>query len=118
MRFSICITALLALSAQAAVAQDLADGRYGCTISSYFLGEIEIAGGLYRGPAFDGKFGPDYPFDLVGGTINWGGPLGGISDAGTIVSTVLGKTYGDRIGFDVTIQNDRGNFQTITCTPV
>ncbi len=82
-----------------------------------FLGAILIRDGTYSGPAYDEQWGEFYSFEVTdGGTINWGGPLGGISEAGKVVSTVLGKS-GSRIGFDITIQNDRGNFQTISCAP-
>lgn len=110
---------LLLLTVQPAHAAGLLpDGVYGCTISNMFLGAIEISGNTYRGPAYDENWGDSYPLDVTDqGTINWGGPLGGISDAGEVVSTVLGKSFGGKVGFDITIRNDRGNFQTITCAP-
>lgn len=95
----------------------LDDGAYGCTISGMFLGAIAIRGDTYSGPAYDEKWETFHPFEVTdGGTINWGGPLGGISEAGTVVSTVLRRSF-DRIGFDITIRNGRGNFQTISCAP-
>jgi hypothetical protein len=102
-----------------AASAELPDGRYGCWISSMMLGQIEIEGGVYRGPAFDGKYEGDYPFALTeAGTINWGGPLGGMSsDGNTVVSTVLKDAGDGKIGFDITIQNNRGNFQTVSCAP-
>jgi len=102
-----------------AASAELPDGRYSCWISSMMLGQIEIEGGVYRGPAFDGKYEGDYPFELTeAGTINWGGPLGGMSsDGNTVVSTVLKDAGDGKIGFDITIQNSRGNFQTISCAP-
>jgi hypothetical protein len=102
-----------------ASAAELADGLYDCTIGSAFLGTIRIAGGTFSGPAFDGQFEGDYPFDASDGrTINWGGPLGGITDEGDIVSTVLTDAGHDRTGFDITIQNkSSGNYQTISCSP-
>lgn len=101
-----------------ASAVELEDGLYNCTIGSFFLGQIRIENNMFSGPAFDQKFGESYPFEVTdAGTINWGGPLGGITaDGNTVVSTVLGKA-GDQIGFDITIQNSRGNFQTISCSP-
>lgn len=100
-------------------AASLSDGTFRCVISSYHLGDIQIEGAVYRGPAFDGNFEGDYPFEVTdGGTINWGGPLGGISsDGNTVIGTVLGDAGGGKFGFDITIQNERGNFQTITCYP-
>lgn len=101
-----------------AAAAELKDGSFTCTLGSMILGQIELEAGMFRGPAFDGEFEGDYPFEVTAsGTINWGGPLGGLSsDGNTVVSTVL-KKAGDRIGFDITIQNARGNFQTISCYP-
>jgi hypothetical protein len=102
-----------------ASAAELADGLYDCTIGSAFLGTIRIAGGMFSGPAFDGQFEGDYPFDASDGrTINWGGPLGGITEEGTVVSTVLTDVGGSRTGFDITIRNkSSGNYQTINCAP-
>lgn len=112
------IALLLAAAASPSRAEDmLADGIYGCTISTMFLGAIKIEGNTYAGPAYDEQWGESYGFEVTPeGTINWGGPLGGISEAGKVVSTVLGKS-GKQIGFDITIQNERGNFQTISCAP-
>lgn len=102
--------ALAALVAVPAGAEDLG-GRYGCWISNMNLGTIEIAGNIYRGPAFDDQWEGDHPFQTDGQVITWGGPLGGITAAGEVVSTVLTKQ-----GFDITIQNSSsGNFQTISC---
>lgn len=99
-------------------AADLADGSFTCYLGEMVLGQIELDAGKFRGPAFDGAFEGDYPFEVTAsGTINWGGPLGGLSsDGNTVVSTVL-KKAGDRTGFDITIENSRGNFQTISCYP-
>lgn len=115
----LCLTAAMAMCAGQAAAVELADGLYGCTLSSYFLGDILIEGGTFRGPAFDGEFGDAYPFEITeGNTINWGGPLGGLSaDGNQIVSTVLRNAGGGKIGFDITIQNARGNFQMVSCAP-
>lgn len=104
--------ALSALLVLPAGAEELG-GRYGCWIGGLTmnLGTIEIEGTTYRGPAFDNQWEGDYTFDTDGQVINWGGPLGGITAAGKVVSTVLTKE-----GFDITIQNsDSGNFQTISC---
>lgn len=107
-----------ALATLPARALELAEGDYQCTISRAYLGDIRIAGSTYSGPAYDEAFGESYPFTLSDdGVILWGGPLGGISEAGKIVSTVLKNAGGGQIGFDVTIQNDSGNFQTISCAP-
>lgn len=99
------------LTAPAAQAAELG-GRYTCWIGgmSMNLGTIEIDGTTYRGPAHDNEWEGDYTFETDGQVINWGGPLGGITLAGQVVSTVL-----TREGFDITIQNERGNFQTISC---
>ena len=113
------IVAVLAGVANPASAVELADGLYGCTLSTFYLGDILIEDGTFRGPAFDGNFGDAYPVEVTeGGTINWGGPLGGISsDGNTVVSTVLKNALDSRIGFDIMIRNARGNFQTISCGP-
>lgn len=108
---------LLTLPAMPLAAQTLPDGLYGCYINGSFLGDIAIAGTTYAGPAFDGAFGDYYPFTTASDTITWGGPLGGISAAGTIVSTVLTDAGNNRSGFDVMIQNPQGNFQMISCLP-
>jgi hypothetical protein len=113
------IAAALAAVAGSAAAQDLTAGLYGCYIGNAFLGEIEIRAGQYRGPAYDQKFEDGwYPFELAGPTINWGGPLGGISEAGSVDASVLKNAGGGKVGFDITIRNkDSGNFQTISCSP-
>lgn len=99
-------------------APKLVDGIYTCTISDMNLGEIEIIGAKYRGPAYDQHWEGTYPFEETPeGTLNWGGPLGGISEAGTVVSTVLTDAGKNRFGFDITIQNKGGNFQTVSCYP-
>lgn len=118
MRARIAAFFAVLLFAGHAAAADLKDGSFTCTLGSMILGQIELEAGMFRGPAFDGEFEGDYPFEVTAsGTINWGGPLGGLSsDGNTVVSTVL-KKAGDRIGFDITIQNARGNFQTISCYP-
>lgn len=113
-----CLGAGLLTAAPAEAAGKLPDGLYGCYISSMMLGQIEIDGDVYRGPAYDQKWEGDYPFEVTDqGTVNWGGPLGGISLAGTVVATVLVDAGGGRVGFDITLQNTSGNFQTISCLP-
>jgi hypothetical protein len=106
--------ALVLLSVPAtAKAETLRDETYRCSIGglNIHLGDIEIDGNTYRGPAYDGNYDGDYSFSLSpDGAITWNGPLGGISEAGAIVSTTLVKD-----GFDIIIQNDGGNFQSISC---
>lgn len=106
-----------ALAAVPLAAQTLADGAYTCTIGSFVLGDIDIRSGSFSGPAYDGAFGEYYPFQVTNGTIAWGGPLGGISAAGTIVSSVLKDAGGGQVGFDVMIRNPEGNFQQVSCSP-
>lgn len=99
-------------------APKLADGIYRCTISSMHLGDMEIIGDRYRGPAYDENWEGTYVFEETDkGTINWGGPLGGISEAGIVVSTVLTDAGKNRFGYDITIQNKGGSFQTVSCYP-
>lgn len=96
--------ALASSASPSAAAPLLADGIYYCSISNMHLGDIEIAGNSYRGPAFDKNWEGTYTFEETSeGTINWHGPLGGISAAGKIVSTVLKNAGGNRVGFDVMI---------------
>lgn len=110
--------ATILLNIGTASAAQLADGLYDCTIGTAFLGSIRIEGDQFSGPAYDGKFEGSYPFDASDGqTINWGGPLGGITEAGKVVSTVITDVGNGKTGFDITIQNPRGNFQTINCAP-
>jgi hypothetical protein len=111
MRTFATLTLLSLLTAAPARADDL-DGRYICYIGgmSMNLGTIEIMGDSYRGPAYDDNWEGSYPFSSDGQVITWGGSLGGITLAGTVVSSVLVEG-----GFDITIQNDSGNFQTISC---
>jgi hypothetical protein len=109
----------LVLAALPAAAQTLPDGLYDCWIGNMNLGQIPIMGDRYNEPALDAQFdeASAYAYTMDGPTITWGGPLGGISLAGTVVSTVAkGSEDGTLDGFDITIQNvDSGNFQTITC---
>jgi hypothetical protein len=112
------VSTTLALLAGPALSDGLVDGYFSCSIGSFNLGEIAIANGQFAGPVHDRAFENWYPVTVDGPTIIWGGPLGGISSSGQIVSTVLGRDHDDRVGFDITIQNtSSGNFQTITCSP-
>ena len=121
--FRLSMAALVAgsllMSGMAQAAGLLKDGTFRCVIGNAHLGNIKIENGRYQGPAYDDQYGESYPLDVTdGNTINWGGPLGGISDAGKVVATVLKDAGGNTVGFDITIQNARGNFQTISCYPV
>ena len=49
------LPAVVACLAGAANAAELPDGVYHCTLSSFYLGAIDVEGSVYRGPAFDGK---------------------------------------------------------------
>lgn len=113
----LAVFAVTAAFAAGASAAELADGDYGCTIGSAYLGDIRLEKGRFSGPAYDGAFDDSYPFTVDGKVIDWGGPLGGISQAGAIVATVLRNAGGGRIGFDITIKNANGNFQTVSCAP-
>ena len=103
-------------------AADLPDGTYRCEMYSggmtMHLGDIEIDGTSYRGPANDGNYEGTYEFELTdAGTINWGGPMGGFDSGGnTIVSSVLAGDN-DRPGVDITMQLKSGNFSTVSCIP-
>lgn len=115
---TILLTLPVVLTAMPAASQTLPDGLYDCWISNMNLGQIEMAGGQYRGPALDADFQEaPQPYTTDGPTITWGGTLGGISASGPIVSTVVkGDADGTISGFDIMIQsNESGNFQTITC---
>lgn len=114
--------ALVATFVTTASAAQLPDGVYRCQMyagtTTMHLGDIEILGNTYRGPAFDGAYEGSYEYELTdAGTINWGGPMGGFDSGGnTIVSSVL-KRDGDRQAFDVTMQLESGNFSTVSCIP-
>jgi hypothetical protein len=97
----------------------LQDGIFDCYIGTAFLGNIKIENGTFAGPAFDGNYEGSYPVEVTGaGTINWGGPLGGMSSGGnTVVASVLKDRGHGRIGFDITLQNGQGNFQSVGCDP-
>ena len=103
-------------------AQTLPNGVYYCGKSTggmvFFMGEIELQDGFYRGPAFDGQFGDWYPVEMTPeGTLNWRGPLGGFeSDTSRVVSTQI-KSDGGRPAFDVLLQMASGNFMSISCVP-
>ena len=111
--------ALAALAAPA-LGAELADGTYRCTLGiNAHMGDMEISGNSFRGPAYDGDYGDAYPLEVTqAGTINWGGPLGGLSSGGnTVVATVLRDAGGGRVGYDITIQLESGNFSTVSCSP-
>jgi hypothetical protein len=101
-----------------ASAAQLVDSIYDCTVGSQYLGEIKIENGMFAGLAFDQKFGESYRFEIAeGGAINWGGPLAGFGDKYKVVSTVVSERDAGPVGFDITIQDNRGNSQTIICSP-
>jgi len=104
--------ALLALAAAHPATAQQIDGRYACTTSTFYLGDIVISGQTYRGPAYDGRFEEAHPIQVAGQNITWGGTLGPITAAGKVVSTVLRDG-----GFDITIESEGGNRQTINCVP-
>jgi hypothetical protein len=116
------IVSLALILAAPVAAQTLADTTYYCGVSSggmvAHMGDIEIADGHYRGPAFDGAYGDWYRIKVTqDGTIVWGGPLGGFeSEASRIVSTQL-KGDPASPSFDVLLQLASGNFLSISCVP-
>jgi hypothetical protein len=118
-RINFVLGVSLAAIAGDAMAGTLQDGDYGCYVGNSFLGTIQISGNVYRGPAFDGRYEGDYSYTVSDqGTIDWGGPLGGISSGGNkVASTVLTDAGNGRHGFDITIQNSESNFQSINCSP-
>jgi hypothetical protein len=108
----------LGLQLGAASAAQLADSIYDCTIGSEYLGEIKIERGTFAGLAFDLKFGESHPFEVAeGGAISLGAPLMGLGDKYKVVSTAVSEREGGRVGFDITIQANGSNSQTITCSP-
>ena len=100
----------------------LPNGVYSCGKSTggmvFFMGEIELLDGSYRGPAYDGQFGEWYPMAITAeGTITWGGPLVGFEgDSSKVVSTAI-KSDGGKPAFDVLLQLASGNFMSISCVP-
>jgi hypothetical protein len=119
MRCRPLLAALLGALAGPAAAQTLPDGLYDCWIGTMNLGQIAVQGGLYNEPAHDARFdaATAHPFTMEGPTIIWGGPLGGLSGVGTIVSTAAkGEADGTFSGFDVMIEmSESGSFQTVSC---
>lgn len=114
--------AMIAVSAGAASAATLPDGPYDCSMYSGGMlmgfGTVEIAGATFRGPAYDGEYGPAAPYELgPEGVILWGGPFGGFdSDGYKVVSSVFGgEASPGRPIFTVTIQTPRETFQQIEC---
>lgn len=116
------IAALAFGASSAAWAATLPDATYRCEMYSgsmlMHLGDIEVVGNTYKGPANDGNYEGTYEYELTSdGTINWGGPMGGFDSGGnTIVSTVV-KDNGGSPAFDVMLQLESGNFSTISCSP-
>ena len=119
---SFLVSSTIVMTIGVASAARLPDGIYRCQLYSgsmlMHLGDIEIAGSSYRGPAYDGNYEATYEYELTdSGTINWSGPMGGFDSGGNrIVSSVL-VGDADRPAFDVTIQLPSGNFSTVSCTP-
>lgn len=107
---------VLAAVPASAAAYEMPDGDYRCSIGSFVLGVIKLENGSYQGPAHDGNYEGAYPFEVTeSGTIDWGGPLGGMSSGGNkVLGTVIVRD-GDALAFDITLQNSRGNFQTVSC---
>lgn len=105
-----------------ALAVTLPDGTYYCAMDSgsmlMHLGDIEISGNSYQGPAYDGNYEGRYPMEVTSdNTINWGGPLGGFEGDGMeVVSSVL-KRDGTDIAFDIMIAMPSGNYSTVSCSP-
>lgn len=118
---SAAMAVMIAVPLGPAAAAELKEGTYECTIGYPIrsMGNIEIVGSTYRGPAYDGKYEGRYAFEVTkGGTINWEGPLGGLSSGGNkVVATVLKDTGDGQIGFDITVQLKSGNFSTVNCSP-
>ncbi len=110
------LSSALAVAPAFAQAYEMPDGDYRCSIGSFVLGVIKLENGTYQGPAHDENYEGAYPFEVTdSGTINWGGPLGGMSSGGNKVMGTVIVRDGDALAFDITIQNSRGNFQTISC---
>lgn len=114
------IAGAVALGVVPSFAAALPDATYRCEMYSgtmiMHLGDIAISGNTYQGPAWDGNYEGTYDYELTeGGTINWGGPMGGFSSGGnTIVSTALVRN-GEDLAFDITMQLESGNFSTVSC---
>ncbi len=102
--------------ASGAEASSIPSNTYVCmslesmTLVSY--GDIEISGDSYRGPAFDGDFGPSYGYDLrEDGHVTWQGPLGGLtSDGNTVTATI----FEDGV-IDIQVMSRAGNPMAISC---
>lgn len=119
--FDLALIALLAASGPIQAA-GLPDAVYRCQLYSgsmmMHLGDIEIAGTQYRGPAHDGNFEGWHPLQVTeSGNIIWGGPLGGLSSGGNSVRDTVLTLDGTATAFDVTVQLPNGNLSTVSCLP-
>ena len=108
--------AILACVCAPAFGQTLQDGLYACSIGSYLLGDMLISGPTYAGPAHEGAFTGEYTFSTDGPTIIWDGPLGGITLAGTVVSTMIWTAADTSHGYDIMVQKPHGEINTVSCT--
>lgn len=109
------VLAALLLIPRVAPAEGLPDGLYTCWLHPMILGEMEIGGTAYRGPAFDGNWAGDFPYEVKGDKIAWLGPLGGFAAAGQpTLSRIRTDAQGRIVGFDITVLVD-GDPVTTTC---
>jgi hypothetical protein len=118
MRRIIGTTALLAVLgiSTSAMAATIEPGTYVCQYYAgqilMSMGDIEINGTSYRGPAYDGNYGPAYEYELTSENyVIWRGPLGGLSSGGNAVGA---STYENGV-IAVQVITDGGGTLTMLC---
>jgi hypothetical protein len=111
---------VLVLTGTAALAGPLPDGDYDCAMDSGGMlmgfGTVEIRGSEFRGPAYDGDYGPAAGYDVnAEGVVTWGGPFGTLDNGeDKVVSTVwVPKPDSGQPFLRVTVETSRGTFHTI-----
>jgi hypothetical protein len=118
------LAAALVIAARPALAAgEVPAGRYACAYNSgtVFMrfGDIEFASGQYRGPAFDGKYGSWYPYQLGSdNVVLWGGPLEGFTSGGNTVlaSTLETEKSTGRPYIRIVLRSSSGSTMTTTCS--
>lgn len=100
----------------------LPDGSYRCEVyllSTFLsLGDIQIKGNVYSGPAFFGAAQQGYNYQISPeGEIAWLGPLGGFTSGGNSVTlTQVTATGEDDASFDIIMRQKDGGLTASTCT--
>ena len=112
---------VVAASVAEASAANLPNGTYNCimTVGSSLMsvGDMEISGTSYRGPAFDRQFEGTFDYELTPqGVILWKGPLEGFSSGGnSVAATVVSRNDAGGTTFTITVKSQAGNFHSVEC---